>query len=132
VRWNLNRVELAGLVLYAFAFPIGITLGSQHQVPSALLPVVLMLINLPFLVLLSPLLMLSELLHLSQVAALVLAWAVIFAQSYLAFVFLRRRAESAGVGIWVSLWASLGRLAIVSLVTLFLVGLALVLLIRVP
>lgn len=83
-------------------------------------------------VLLSPLLMLSEPLHLGRVPALALTWAIIFVQSYAAFVFLRRRAESVGIGIWLALRSSFGRLAIVALVTFILGGVVLVLLIRAP
>ena len=128
-RWNLNGLEFGGLALYACAFPIGVLLESQLHVQNAFL---LALLNLPFLALLSPLLMLSEPLHLGRVPALALAWVIIFVQSYAAFVFLRRRAESAGVGIGLALRSSFGRVAVVALATFILGGVVLVLLIRVP
>ncbi len=127
--WNLSMRELTGLALYSCAFPFGIYLESQLHLPNAFL---LSLLNLPFLVILGPLIMgAGPLLNLnSQFPFLLLAWGIIFAQSYLAFVFLRRRAEHLGISISKALVSSIGRLGAISLITLAAGGFALALLFR--
>jgi hypothetical protein len=123
--------QLAGLALYSCAFPLGIYLESQLHLPNAFL---LSLLNLPFLVILGPLLMgAGPLLNFnSQFPFYFLAWGIIFAQSYLAFIFLRRRADHLGISTSKALVSSLGRLGAVSLITLAIGGLALVILFRMP
>jgi len=60
-----------------------------------------------------------------------LVWVAIFAQSYLAFIFLRRRAESAGASISSTLISSIGRLSVLFIITFVVGALALVLLLHV-
>lgn len=125
--WHLNVSQALGLMLYSCAFPFGIYL-QNHHIPFAML---LVLVNLPFLVLLGPLLMLLEPLHLGQSFGYSFAWVIILGQSYLAFVYLRRQAKIKGVSTTKALTASIGRLVLVSLITLALGGLALVYLVQV-
>jgi len=124
VRWNLNGLEFCALTLYASASPAGILLENQLHVPNAFL---LSLLNLPFLALLGPLMMALEQLHPNQVVGLGFMWAIVFVQSYVAFLFLRWRAESNGVETWRALKSSFRRITVIALATSVLGGLALVL-----
>ena len=123
----MNLWQLIGLALYSCAFPLGIYFESQVGIPNAFL---LSLINLPFLIILWPMLTLVEPFHLDQLLTHFLAWAIIFAQSYLAFIHLRGRAETVGVKTSKALVSSLTRLAAISSITLIIGGLVLVLLFR--
>ena len=113
---------LVGLMLYSCATPLGIYLESQLHVPNAFL---LSLVNLPFLVILAPVLMGTGPLvaQAGNLTAYVLVWATIFSQACLAFIYFRRRAESAGISTSMAIPAALGRLVVTALITLCLGGL---------
>ena len=68
----------------------------------------------------------------NQVLWIFLAWVIVFAQAYLAYIYLRRHAENTGISTSKALLSSLGRLGLISLITLTIVGIALVLLFRMP
>jgi len=129
INWDLSKWQFVGLALYSSAFPLGVFFQNQHYVPIAVL---LSLVNLPFLVILAPLLMLAEPFHGAQFLFHFLAWTVIFAQSYLAFVYLRRRAASKGISPAKALVLSLGWLGILSSIAPIIGVLAVVLLLRMP
>lgn len=128
-KWILNKWQLLGLTLYSCAFPLGIYLEKVHHVPHAFL---ISLINLPFLLIVWPVFM-SLAMPLSRGPLFIfyfLAWAVIFVQSYLAFVYLHSRSARVGISTSKALISSIGRLAVISLITLVVGGLFLVLLFR--
>lgn len=126
-KWNLNKWQFMGLALYSCAFPLGVYLQNERILSNGLL---LSLINLPFLVILGPLLMLAEPFHLSRVFGHLLAWTIIFAQSYFTFVHLRSGAEKNGASTRKVLMSSLGRLVAIALLTLVIGGFVLALIFR--
>jgi len=128
-KWILSKWQLMGLAIYSCAFPLGVYLQNQHQIPGVFL---IVLINLPFLLILVPLMMLAEPFHIGQLLSYFLAWAIIFAQSYLAFIHLRSRSERSGTNTSKALISSLGRLAGISAITLIIGGLILALLFKLP
>lgn len=126
-KWRLDKLEFLGLALYSCAFPLGIYFEGQHHVPHAFL---LGLINLPFLVILGPLLMLATPFQHSQLTSNLLAWAIVFAQSYFAFVYLRRRAERTGVSTLKALVSSVGRAVLCAIAAIVAGGLVLAFILR--
>ena len=129
-KWKLNRRQFLGLALYSCATPLGIYLMNQYDASGAVL---LVFINLPFLVILGPLLMMAAQLEFNLLIGYLLTWSIIFAQSYLAFVFvfLRRRTERGGENISSTRISSVWRLIVISTIVI-LCGLAILSLLPVP